>query len=566
MALIQDKPRNTVSIMTALIQKTNAIDYLTLNFRSRLLFVLLYLIAAVNFSATSHQQNTDNAKKELPFISPLESTYITLLNQKEIQLAELEIYFQEGIAQEDAEPFDPILASQVENTQTQNFLIPTSDIRTHRGANETTGSASITKRSRTGTVFNANAEFDIVHNNYLFEKSGAISRTINRGKLTLQFVQPLLRGFMFSEDAMNEIASRIEVYARYYDSLQVMSQKVSDTLSNYWELVTAKKNLAIQIEAVKRLEKLTQDTQRLIDEGQLAANEINQPLKQLADQRLQKALAEQRVFAAYESLKFSMGMTSPCEVCVDKFNVLDDFPAVDIQINNLCEMLESWTRLSLDYNFNLIAARYRIEETKFVLKGATNALLPQLNLFGGVTRSNYSLGSRADRYYTSLEGRDPQYDSFIGLTFSTPLWNDGPQGLVKQATARNLQSITQEQFLTQSILRNLRTAVSNQIQILKELEQANIQVEKSRELVKNETIRLKAGISTLFFVVNFETLLTSSLLTQTELQRSYFQNITQIRFLTATLIELSEDKDQVIVQTIDKIPEFSRCANAQYKH
>ena len=85
--------------------------------------------------------------------------------------------------------------------------------------------------------------------------------------------------------------------------------------------------------------------------------------------------------------------------------------------------------------------------------------------------------------------------------------------------------------------------MNDQIKLQEEVQKGKEAVEEYQQLLINEKKKLIAGYSTIFFLLSFESTLTSSMVTYVQLEGALAKNIARIRFLTGTLVEYSPCTD-----------------------
>jgi outer membrane protein TolC len=101
---------------------------------------------------------------------------------------------------------------------------------------------------------------------------------------------------------------------------------------------------------------------------------------------------------------------------------------------------------------------------------------------------------------------------------------------------------------------DLRIALSKQLYLARELQKSNERVVVNRKLVDEEVIKMHAGMSTLFVLIDFENRLTEALIEQITIRKLYMQNIATLRFLTATLFKQTDGDELVKVMDITMRP------------
>lgn len=483
------------------------------------------------------------SKDTMRTLTLLQAAAITVQNQFDIQLAYEEFYFNEGVWQESAGPFDPLLSFDeniILKDNAQNLGIP---MKSRCKGFDKRFIASASKKTRLGTIYS----LDYTREDS-YDPSLSPFRRIVPHSFAFTINQPILRGFYSGSDTMFERASYMEVQAAYYDALQVTSQRIYDTAVAYWEMVAARKIRNVIFDSVQRFINLLENTQKLVQQDQLAKADLVQPLAQLASQKIDLQFAEQEYYRTYEELKFAMNVVEETPCILEELFITDDFPDVEFQEgefqNIRCFLLEKARK----GRYDIIANQKRLAAADFLVLGAYNDTLPELNVVGGVARRNYSASSRVALGGSS---RGPaENDWSIGLNFSMPLYNDKAKGILKQQMARQAQVKIRHQQLIQLALKDLRLALENQYTLAKNLEESNELVRESRLLVLNETKKLKAGFSTLFFLIDFELRLTSALTQQANIYKQYFQNIARIRFLSSAFFFHTECLDTITVENL----------------
>ncbi len=548
------------------------------------------------------QEETAATEQQQPLPLTLKEAILkNLLQQPAIRVSLFNIDIQKGIAQSSGAPFDPTVNSSVYHTDSYDILnlgqslnlnpglnpcinttttqnntqntcqncqnttqnttqnntannaacnpCPTS--HTDLKAHETTVHVDIAKRFRNGTRIAFNLDVDQTNNPV------NCPIQMNMGKLGVEINQPLLRGRSYSLDRMTELANRQQIYAIRYDTLQTISNQVLDTTSLYWDTVQAKRNIKIQLESEKRLKEIVENVNYLIERGQMAQADIMQPLAQLSSQIVTRLSAEQTYYAFEQRLKFAMGEwdeTCPCST--PSFEVIDDFPSSALDPATLPSLFCRLFPAVYHQRFDIMASSTREGIYVLLLKGAENFKLPQLDVVGRATFSDFTTDSKSKALFSSLDFKHPQKDLTIGIVFSTPIYQDEARGLIRQRQAEWAQTQAQTQVLKQQALADISEALRNQMALQEELRKAKDAVDEYQKLLENEKIKLIAGYSTIFILLEFETFLTQAEFTYLQLQNAVAKNIVNLRFLTGTLITPSPMSDcrSFLVEEVTTLP------------
>lgn len=468
----------------------------------------------------------------------MEAVEITLQNQLDIQLSIEEIHFNEGILQESQGPFDPLLNAVETYTLKDNALDFSIPMKTHLTGHDSHIIASIRKKTRLGTVYTFDVDLERIYN-----PATSPFRRFEPRTLAFTINQPLLREFLYGSDAMLEKANQADLEAAYFDTLQVTSQQIFNTSAAYWDMVAAKKVRNILYNSIQRFMVLLRDTQKLVHQDQLAKGDLIQPLAQLASKKIDLQFAEQEYYRTYENLKLAMNIVDEIPCISEELFLTDDFPSftfLEEKFNQIrCFLFERASQ----YRYDILANQKRMLAAEYLVLGARNETLPKLDVIGGVAYKNYTAG---DRVAPGGNRKGPgENDWTIGINLSVPFYNDRAKGILRQQLARQSQLRIRFQQLIQSSLAQLREAVNNQVSLARSLQESNEVVRENRLLVSIETRKLKAGFSTLFFLIDFENRLTDALVQQVQIHKQFLQNIARIRFLSATLF-----KNEMCIDTI----------------
>ncbi len=261
--------------------------------------------------------------------------------------------------------------------------------------------------------------------------------------ITFAIVQPLLRGFIYGLDTMQERANIFLEYAASWTNLQQTSSLILDTVNNYWNFSAGKKLLKVRVESEKGIFQILKFTEKLINQGLLAREDINQTLAEFENQKINRFLAEQNLLDAFQNLKFSMGITEEVDFRIDKVINVEDFPEVDMPLESLFQLYENYISYALENRYDILASKNIEDAADAILKGAYNNELPQLDILGSMFIDNFNLSHNAESLFNSYGASRPEHDYKIGVHISTPFFNDAAIGFRRQANAQLAQTTHQ---------------------------------------------------------------------------------------------------------------------------
>lgn len=517
------------------------------------LFLFICQITFISLHAQEIEANPRVCSSQKAYTLTLsDAIAYTLDHQLQIKISELNVVAQRGVVRNAAGPFDPVFDGDISYTHFEHIQCPALNIRTNKDGHETTAFLGASKKARLGTIVSLSAEVDQVDNFCFFPKP------TNIGTITFRVEQPLLRNFMLSQDTVNEQVAKYELSAVYYDNLQTISEQILNTTLQYWEVVSLQKLLVISKQAEERFIKLTEEIKQLIKEDQLARSDIEQPLAQIERQRLINIQLSQDLYSEIQALKLTMGDINLCAKDADKILAIDNFPEVELDVKKLQDIACELIHYASSYRYDIRASFMRQLAFEALVDGAYNQVLPEVNVRGAVSSTDFRRKGSAEPLLKPLKLRNPQTNLTIGLHVSVPLYNDAAEGTLLQRQAQRAQSVLSTQLLIQETIRDLRQAISDQINLTKELDKANALVQLNQQLITDERKKLLEGFSTLFVLLDFENRLTQSLSEQVSISKQFIQNVARIRFLTGTLLKNEGPASCIEVADVTLLPDLDK--------
>lgn len=476
----------------------------------------------------------------------------TILNQPRIQSVVQDVQRDTGVFQETAGPFDPVTTVDLRRT-----IISDSQrigIKTTESGSINRARLSQAKKFRLGTEVAMNLDVNQVEDPTL---DLAFPR-FNEGFVTFSLTQPLLRGFVYGIDATSEKGAAFQLRSTYYNTLHTISSFLNETIVQYWEVAKLQKILEVRKKSVERFEELVKKTQRLIDEDQLAKSEINQPLSQLYNEKINLDLAKQELYTNNQLLKIAMGSVAVCSPLDDVFFAVDPIPEVANE-PDICRYMDALVMTGRTFRYDLLALQMREEQFRILSLGAKNETLPELNVFFQQDVIDNTVGDRSRKFFSPYEFDRPEKDTTIGLSLSFPFCNDAAEGLYKRFKAQMMQASYDSLFLQQDISARIMDAWMNNTRLRASLKNAVSSVKKFQALVDAENRRLSEGLGSLFNLVEFENNLTFSQVRYLEIKTSIAQNLSSIYFLTGLLLIPGSDFCTLSVNNVTVLPTLIDC-------
>jgi len=317
--------------------------------------------------------------------------------------------------------------------------------------------------------------------------TGGLSFTIN---------QPLLKnaGMAVNKTFIKIAQNNAEVEQRVFrDRVMTVIATVEQT---YWELVFANENLKVAQAALKAAEELLASNRAKAKAGVMSSVDVLQAEAAVASRVEQILVAEKAIRDQEDQLR---RLLNPGEEALRKDMRLT--PA-DAPVTVLAPIsLEAAIDTAMELRPEIVQANKNVESGELNQKFARNQLLPTLSFQGsmGLTGLGSDYGNSFNRNFSG-----DFYNYGAGLLFSYPIGN---RSAISTYNKRRLEAKSAEAALAgvrHEIIVGVREAVRRVQADFKRIEttqSARILAEKQ---LKTEQERLKVGLSTTRFVLDFQ--------------------------------------------------------------
>ncbi len=318
--------------------------------------------------------------------------------------------------------------------------------------------------------------------------------------ITLQ--QPLLRDLWIDKYRQTILVSQKNLKTTEMGLRWRMMNLVYAVQQAYYELVYAREKVQVDEQAVHLADQLVLGIRRQVEVGKTPALEIQQASSQLETARTTSFASQQALARQRNVLKnlISDDFRSGAGVNIDPSETLVTVPYVS-------DRIESW-RTALDRRPDLTELRIDLEKQGIIVRYRFNQLFPSLDLVGG-----YGLQSQENSSESSLADiRDrskPQYG--FGLVLSIPLsGNQAARNSYKASQAAKQQAVLQLKKMEQNVLVQVDDSL-NQVQSAFHRTESARQARQYAEMaLTGEQQKLADGVSTAFFVLQYQQKLTEA--------------------------------------------------------
>jgi outer membrane protein TolC len=353
--------------------------------------------------------------------------------------------------------------------------------------------------------------------------------TINpsfRADLRFTFNQPLLRNFGFASQQQILVAkNRLSMSEE--DLKRALQTTVFSVEQQYWNLVGAIENLRVAEQSLALAQDLLEKNKRGVEVGTMAPIEIINAEAQVAEREANILTAELAVRNEEDRLKLTINLQADMADAENLQITPTDSPTYEQEDIGLEQAIAT----ALQYRPDLASARIGISNSELDLRYAKNQLLPNLDL----SVSYWSPGVSGDRLILDPDnplappiGKVPGgiSDSFkdvfgfeyknwsIGITLNFPLNTVVSRATHAQAQVNLEQAMLQLREQEMQIYTDIKIAVRNVETAYKAIQARQVARELAERQLEAEEEKLKVGLTTNRWVLQYQTDLASARLNE----------------------------------------------------
>ncbi len=364
--------------------------------------------------------------------------------------------------------------------------------------------------------------------------------------LNITLKQPLLNGF---GTLVNRAGIVIARNTRAQTS-EAFVLKVMNTLSNvenaYWDLVAARKAVAVKEESLKLAERLLDETRQRVKVGTSAPIDLVQPKATVAARQQALIAAKNVAGNAEDALKALLGFDQPAEwnIHIKTVDTLKT-PAVHPVLS---ASIEKALKHRPDVRQELLA----LNSMRLNVNVARNQTLPRLDLQasygwnglgGNLTLVDRATGQVIQKIpgglhdaYTELLNREyPNWT--MGVTLGIPLGNHQAKANLIEQRFQLRQEKVRLEALRQTIIKQVRMAVRSLEDGAANIDAAAAARFAAEKNLEAEETKFKNGLSTSFQVLQIQDDLAQAELTELQARAAYRKAIVGYRVATGTLLD-----------------------------
>jgi len=334
--------------------------------------------------------------------------------------------------------------------------------------------------------------------------------------MTLQYTQPLLRGFRTDARRTELVVSHINRDISGIDLEETVINTLANVSLSYWNLVYARAAVGVQRQALELAEQLVADNRARVEVGTMAPIDVVQARSEAAARRQLLAQAVETQRTTELALKeLIVGGTSD-ELWLMEINPTDQ-PRVEATPVDLQEAV----RAALEQRTDVSRARRQLDMNEATLDNLRNSTLPALDLIG-----NYQLtgqggprlvpaGNSFEDIFGGVGGiipggyRDALHNIAnadypiwsIQLQMTYPLGRSADQAAYERGRLELQQNRAQIRRIELRIASEVTNAALRIDSIRERIEAATASRELAEEQLQAEESKFEVGLSTNFFVL-----------------------------------------------------------------
>ena len=334
--------------------------------------------------------------------------------------------------------------------------------------------------------------------------------------MTLQYTQPLLRGFRTDARRTQLAVSRINRDISDIDLEETVVNTLANVSLSYWDLVYARAAVGVQRQALALAEQLVADNRTRVEVGTMAPIDVVQAQSEAAARRQLLALAVETQRTAELVLKELIVGGMSDELWDAEINPTDQ-PRIEAAPIRLQEAIHA----ALDRRTDVSRARRQLDANEATADNLRNSTLPALDLVGSYQLSGQGgprrvpAGNSFEDIFGGAGGVLPggyrdalqsianaDYPIWnVQLQMTWPLGRSADRAAYERARLELQQNRTQIRRIELRIASEVTNAALRIESIRERIEAATASRELAEEQLQAEESKFEVGLSTNFFVL-----------------------------------------------------------------
>jgi len=468
---------------------------------------------------------------------------LTLLNNTEVKLNQLQYEGIKYSVLRAYQPFDPFLFSSFNATRATSPTISQLEGAPTLSNLNQNSQFSLTRLFETGTrgtfSFNANRQ----SNNSIFTLFNPSLLT----SMNVSLAQPLLRNRGFFPNRAPIVIAQRNVKRSLADFEASVNDSLFRAVDQYWTVIQTRENLKVLRNSLELAEAFYRQNKRALELGALPPLDIYRSESQVATRRVAVIQAEYNLKQVEDALRRTLGADLDSTVSPLDLDLVEPAEAGgDLLTIDSSEALAR----AMQKRPELESVRQQLANDDTSIKLAHHALQPDLSLQGFYSSSGrggnqidpnsvppivISQGGLSDALRQLRSFDFPTYG--FSLQLRLPVKDRGVQADLGTALVAKRRSLYQIRSLEQAITLEVRNAVHQLEQSKLSISASRIARDLTQKNLEAEQRKYELGTQTLFFVLEAQTQLVQAELSLVQAQLSYQRAVAAVQTATGELLE-----------------------------
>ncbi len=391
------------------------------------------------------------------------------------------------------------------------------------------------KTIRSGILFDGS--LNMIHSQTFLQEDEFHSRTPS---LELSTRLPLLTSWRPSIAAGYETASRIEFEATTYESFELVSLKLVELISLYWNYVANLEHLRILNENQEMTEKLIEDIRELIRLEKKPESDIIPFLANLSNIKLSKKSVQKSTY------NIRRDILNLLEIDFENSDFNPSTPLVffDFQELNIEKTKDYFIKNAMEYRGLLIADKKKLSALKSRLKTSQD-----------LTNDNFDLtiSSKAFKNYLSEDTDEYAYSVNGTLSYDFSFEKKRSEGVYAENLALYHKQLIEKAITEKEVRKNIISKIDSLKFLSSMIAERKNEISLYNKSLENEKEKFKLGNSTVIDILNTENLLLQARLKSISDRLDFAVKFTELQFESGMLIRKERDRFVFNVESITDV-------------
>jgi len=477
-------------------------------------------------------------------LSLIEAVEITLSRQPGIQLDAETVRRSKGLLQEEQGLFDPTIALSGGHERSDRPL-PAGAAASRQTVETTSQELSLQNKLRNGWVLRPGVSLRRTEDPLSYRD------VQNYATVNFKLTVPLLRGAGEAATTGRETAARKAYEASLLQHRHVVSSRVLDTATAYWNYVAQAMALRELGESESRAAEYLRIIGLLVQGDERPGSDLHQVMANQEDKAAQRIAGEQAFREARQTLGLAMGLSAAeIERLPPPADPFPPIPESQAGSDPLASLLEQALKRRDDY----LAAQEDIEAARALREVARNGLRPILDMDLQAGYSGLAEGSNAYRYFGSLGTSVPGPSASVSLTYQWPVGNNAARGRFLQTDAEYQRRRLSKDDLARTIESAVALAFSSVGSAAAEAARTRRSLSLHERSLEDEFKKARLGASTFLDVFITDDRLLSAKRGEISARLRYALGVARLRFAAGLILSGQGDRVAVRAEDLTALP------------